>query len=311
MATMANVVDIEEGSPMRKTLLKHPEYREDRLRLLSAYSLDDITGFIVRLESLSRTVGSFIGTKSDIREFGTRPATMANRFLWCVIDPEDPVSQRVVNAVINDISGEGSRFYLTKSTNPLSKATKNTTSIKLVPNERDGVRGFNQPEGERIQAVSKGAYFSIRHELNELSGEDAPAAFAKYFYELHGEYNPKSTIHSRLSDIGEQYGNSFKRLDNQLSELETKYKGYYDVIKQLGKDRARNKGKEFYVYDIPVKGMEIGALQKNGKFENASFDMSVGKHVENLLRAAKDTFSSWNVLNSALKGYSDFYQKVQ
>lgn len=308
VATLANVVDVEEGSPQRRLWLNSDDFKQDRVRFIDESCVDDLWYNISNLENMAQRLDNYLGNRHSVREFGKDYARLGQTYLWNKIDLNRDDAQSIIDLVISQL-GEDSDFQVVKATNPLTKATKYTVPQALNLRESNGTMGFDKPD-IKIESVGREAYFTIRNTLSELGGEDAPVTFAKMFLSQHGEYNPKDNIHTRLARIHSAYAGCFKQIDSGLKNLETQYEDYYKVIKELSRDRQKNKGKDFYVYDIPVKGIEVGALQKDGKFKNVAFNIPVGKHIEGVLRTVKDSFSSWKTLNAVMRDYTNIYDEL-
>lgn len=308
VATLANVVDVEEGSPQRRLWLNSDDFKQDRVRFIDESCVDDLWYNISNLENMAQRLDNYLGNRHSVREFGKDYARLGQTYLWNKIDLNRDDAQSIIDLVIGQL-GEDSDFQVVKATNPLTKATKYTVPQALSLRESNGTMGFDKPD-IRIESVGREAYFTIRNTLSELGGEDAPVTFAKMFLSQHGEYNPKDNIQTRLARIHASYAGCYKQIDSGLKNLETQYEDYYKVIKELSRDRQKNKGKDFYVYDIPIKGIEVGALQKDGKFKNVAFNIPVGKHIEGVLRTVKDSFSSWKTLNAVMRDYTNIYDEL-
>lgn len=308
VSTLAGLIDIEEGSPQRRAWLNSDEFKNDRVRFVSEQCIYDLHGNITNLENLGQKLSDFLGTELTVREFGKSYATLANFYLWNKVDLNRQDAQSIIDHVVTQL-GENSDFQIVKATNPLTKPTKNTKPQSLTRKELDGVIGFDR-EPVKIESVGRDAYFAVRSYFDSLEGEDGPAAYAKAFYEQHGEYNPRNNIQLRLEGISQLYADDYKNIDGALRELEKRYDTYYSVIKELSRDREKNKGKDFFVYDIPIKGIEVGALQKDGKFKNVAFNIPVGKHIEGVLRTIKDSFTSWKLLNAVVNDYYKIHKNL-
>lgn len=308
VATLANVVDVEEGSPQRRLWLNSDDFKQDRVRFIDESCVDDLWYNISNLENMAQRLDNYLGNRHSVREFGKDYARLGQTYLWNKIDLNRDDAQSIIDLVISQL-GEDSDFQVVKATNPLTKATKYTVPQALSLRESNGTMGFDKPD-IKIESVGREAYFTIRNTLSELGGEDAPVTFAKMFLSQHGEYNPKDNIHTRLDRIHASYAGCYKQIDSGLRNLETQYEDYYKVIKELSRDRQKNKGKDFYVYDIPIKGIEVGALQKDGKFKNVAFNIPVGKHIEGVLRTVKDSFTSWKTLNAVMRDYTNIYDEL-
>jgi uncharacterized protein (UPF0297 family) len=302
MSASANLLpDKEDAYAM---WYKDPDFMENRVRLMTRHVGEDILSYLDNMEYVSRDLKRFFNNfgKSNDFDFDSAEVAKFNSFaLNQKVKFANEVDYNTFVSRVVELLKECS--FQPTTTSAVSTPMKFDQDVKLQAVQADKGIYYDYPDDGGTKYVGVQEYTAITSYLNSLSGEDAVATFAKWFYRHHGDYDKYDTIESRLGYLVGGYMDNQNQVRDQLRAIKRDFEDLLTQVKNVRLSREQNPAPVLnrfqmptYVYDVEVPYAQTQMRLKSGGVSDHTLTRPLGKRVEGLIKNYRDSLKGWQAL---------------
>lgn len=316
MSVMANLLPDKESA--YQIWYKEKTFLNNEVRLMSAGVGEDLLAYLDSMEYASRDLERFFNHRGQSNSFDYDAATRATESslpLNSLISFKDDAQyQSLVNHVTSHLRDCS---FTPTTTAAISTPMCFSPEVRLEKVKTEKGVYYDFPENGGPKFVNQDAYRAIISWLNSLSGEDAIATFARWFYQHHGDYDKNDTIEKRLHYLTYGYSMNRREVKTQLNTLKGNFEKLLELSKTMSKSRASSPspttnrlGQAMFIYDIEIPFFGATISLNDGRRTDNNLTRPLGKRVESLCKTYRESLKGWSALMMTVENYDKLASKI-